>query len=190
MFQYLPLNLQLCSRLETEAPDLKLIQILETPHIHLAPIRTPLHGVANSPILRRIFLETAPNHPEHLALRVHMVAVVHAQPLPEGSRPCANRWFLRRARMRAAVRLVPLSPGLLWGSRGLAPRMVQQSSLGVHQLILGLTKASLNQLLRPDRRVVLAGACAAVGAPHNPGAIAQPPKVHPDRFLDFVDSVP
>lgn len=31
-----------------------------------------------------ILLETAPNHPEHLALRLHMVTVVHAQPMPVG----------------------------------------------------------------------------------------------------------
>lgn len=77
--------------------------------------------------------------------------------------------------MRAVVRPGALSPGLLWGSRGLAPRMAQQSSLGVHQIILDLTKASMYQLLRPYRRVVLTGARAAVGAPHNPAPIAQSP---------------
>lgn len=41
MFQYLPLNLQLCSRLETKAPDLGLNQILEPPHTHLESIRYP-----------------------------------------------------------------------------------------------------------------------------------------------------
>ena len=95
MFQYLPLTLQLCSPLETEAPDLKLIQILG-PHIHPAPIRTPLHGVAASPILRMNFLETAPDHPEHLALSVHMVAVVHAQPLPEGDAELSSVGARRR----------------------------------------------------------------------------------------------